>query len=87
MATVELVFVTVAEEIIHHRMNLEAGTRVADAIKESGIWTTHPETKNLPFGIYSKPASLDTVLKDGDRIEFYRALVSSPKQKRRERAR
>jgi putative ubiquitin-RnfH superfamily antitoxin RatB of RatAB toxin-antitoxin module len=37
-------------------------------------------------GIFSKFASLDTVLREKDRVEIYRPLVADPKEVRKERA-
>jgi putative ubiquitin-RnfH superfamily antitoxin RatB of RatAB toxin-antitoxin module len=37
-------------------------------------------------GIFGAPASPDAPLRDGDRVELYRPLISDPKQARRERA-
>ena len=36
--------------------------------------------------IFSKFASLDTVLREKDRVEIYRPLVADPKEVRKERA-
>ena len=38
------------------------------------------------FGIYSKLARLDTVLRDQDRVEIYRPLIADPKEVRKQRA-
>jgi putative ubiquitin-RnfH superfamily antitoxin RatB of RatAB toxin-antitoxin module len=85
MEKVELVYVDQNQRIIHQCIELKPRTTLEDLLRESGIWTTHPETKAYAVGIYSKPASLDTVLKSGDRIEIYRPLASDPKEKRRRR--
>jgi putative ubiquitin-RnfH superfamily antitoxin RatB of RatAB toxin-antitoxin module len=37
-------------------------------------------------GIYGKLKTLDTVLRDGDRVEIYRPLIADPKVTRRRRA-
>jgi putative ubiquitin-RnfH superfamily antitoxin RatB of RatAB toxin-antitoxin module len=39
-----------------------------------------------PVGIYGKKKTLDTVLRERDRIEIYRPLVADPKDSRRKRA-
>jgi putative ubiquitin-RnfH superfamily antitoxin RatB of RatAB toxin-antitoxin module len=39
-----------------------------------------------PVGIYGKKKTLDTVLRERDRIEIYRPLVADPKDSRRRRA-
>ena len=38
------------------------------------------------FGIYSKLARLDAVLRDLDRVEIYRPLIADPKEVRKQRA-
>ncbi|MDB5959149.1 MAG: RnfH family protein [Massilia sp.] len=37
-------------------------------------------------GIFGKKKPLDTVLRDGDRVELYRPLLADPKESRRRRA-
>lgn len=37
-------------------------------------------------GIFSKPTTLDTPLREGDRVEIYRKLIADPKQARKRRA-
>ncbi|MBW8896792.1 MAG: RnfH family protein [Massilia sp.] len=39
-----------------------------------------------PVGIYGKKKTLDSALRDRDRIEIYRPLVADPKDSRRKRA-
>ena len=86
MAKVELIYVTSDKVTIHLAMNLNSGATVSDALIASRIHDTHPETKNLPVGIYAKQVALDQILKDGDRIEIYRTLLLDPKEKRRLKA-
>ena len=38
------------------------------------------------MGIFSRPAKLTDVLRNGDRIEIYRPLLADPKEIRRKRA-
>ena len=87
MVPVELVYVALGKDPIYRHVSLLAGATVADALQQSELWNDYPETNGLSLGIFSKTVSLDTVLKSGDRIEIYRPLVSSPKDKRRQRAR
>lgn len=87
MLQIELVYVTKDKNTVHLSVNVQAGTTVLEVIKQSGIEKTHPEILGLPVGIFSKQVSLDTVVKQGDRIEFYRPLIQDPKEKRRIKAR
>ena len=38
------------------------------------------------LAVFSRPVSLESVLRDGDRLEVLRPLIADPKQARRERA-
>ncbi|MGH8335651.1 MAG: RnfH family protein [Gammaproteobacteria bacterium] len=38
------------------------------------------------MGIFGRLASPDTLLREGDRVEIYRALLKDPKDARRDRA-
>ena len=60
----------------------------SEAIQRSGILTRFPELKleDVVLGIFSKQCSLETVLKEGDRVEIYRSLTIDPKTARRLRA-
>ncbi|MBA2648916.1 MAG: RnfH family protein [Legionella sp.] len=86
MDRVELVYVDANKQVVHLHIEITHGTCVGDVLNSSGIWMTHPETKALTAGIFGIRCGLDTLLKPGDRVELYRALVSDPKEKRRERA-
>ena len=69
-------------------LDVKLGASVSEAINLSGVLEEFPEI-NLdinPVGIYSKKVTLDSVVKNGDRIEIYRALRVSPKEARRLRA-
>ncbi|WP_298625204.1 RnfH family protein [uncultured Legionella sp.] len=87
MVKIELVYITNENIVFHLPLELPAGATVHDALNASDVFNIHPETKELPVGIYAKMTSLNTVLKDGDRVELYRPLVRDPKEKRRQMAR
>lgn len=61
---------------------------VMDAIRQSGVLARFPDLdqQDISIGIFSKPVSADTGLRDGDRIEIYRPLMVDPKEARRLRA-
>lgn len=64
------------------------GATAEEAIRESGILKRFREidlAKNN-VGVFGKRVNLDTVLKDGDRVEIYRPLIADPKESRRTRA-
>jgi len=61
------------------------GTTIQQAIELSGMITHFPEIdlgKNK-VGIFSKMCSLDTILREKDRVEIYRMLIADPKEIRK----
>lgn len=64
------------------------GCRVKEAIEQSGILRHFPEIDlaSASVGIFSRKATLDDALRDGDRVEIYRPLLADPKEVRREMA-
>jgi putative ubiquitin-RnfH superfamily antitoxin RatB of RatAB toxin-antitoxin module len=69
-------------------LTLPAGSTLQQALEASGLLAKYPEidlAKNK-FGIYSKIAKLDTILRDRDRVEIYRPLIADPKEVRKQRA-
>jgi putative ubiquitin-RnfH superfamily antitoxin RatB of RatAB toxin-antitoxin module len=69
-------------------LEVEEGTTVGQAIALSGIRAEHPEidTTGARIGIFGRLVPLDTVLREHDRVEIYRALRADPKEARRRRA-
>ena len=69
------------------RLTLPPGATIADAIARSNLETEFSiDAAKLFAGIWSKPASRDTVLSEGDRVELHRPLEVDPKEARRRRA-
>ena len=69
-------------------IEVDRGATLKDAIEASGILESFKQidlTKDR-VGIFSKFASLDTILQEKDRVEIYRSLVADPKEVRKERA-
>lgn len=68
--------------------SVAAGTTIQQAIQSSGIIQQIPEIDLGAWrvGIYGKLKTLDTVLREHDRIEIYRPLLADPKDSRRKRA-
>lgn len=65
-------------------LQLPAGATVRDALLASCLeldWATHA------LGIWGRPATLEDPVRDGDRVEVYRALRVDPKEARRLRYR
>ncbi len=70
-------------------LTVPVGATLEQAIRASGVLADAPEIDlpNWRTGIYGKLKPLDTVLRDGDRVEIYRPLLADPKESRRLRAR
>jgi putative ubiquitin-RnfH superfamily antitoxin RatB of RatAB toxin-antitoxin module len=69
-------------------IEIKNGSTLKEAIEASGILETFEQidlTKDR-VGIFAKFASLDTILRDKDRVEIYRPLVADPKKARKDRA-
>jgi putative ubiquitin-RnfH superfamily antitoxin RatB of RatAB toxin-antitoxin module len=62
-------------------MQVEPGTTIGQAIEQSGVLEAFPDINltTAPVGIYAKKKTLDTVLRERDRVEIYRPLVADPK--------
>lgn len=69
-------------------LSLPAGSTLQQAVEASGLPARYPEidVAKGKFGIYSKLARLDTLLRDRDRVEIYRPLIADPKEVRKQRA-
>jgi len=70
-------------------LTLPAGTTARTAVKLSGFASTFPEidVDRALIGIFGRRVASDMPLKNGDRVEIYRALTADPKEARRRRAR
>jgi putative ubiquitin-RnfH superfamily antitoxin RatB of RatAB toxin-antitoxin module len=75
------------QEVIEVELCVDA--TVQDAIVAAGLAERFPglDAAKLKVGVWSRVARRSTVLRDGDRVELYRALVADPKEARRARAR
>jgi putative ubiquitin-RnfH superfamily antitoxin RatB of RatAB toxin-antitoxin module len=80
-------YATARDEFVRP-MRVAPGTTIGEAIEKSGVLEAYPEINlsTQPVGIYAKKKTLDTVLRERDRIEIYRPLVADPKDSRRKRA-
>ena len=70
-------------------LDLPGGTDVGGALHASGLRQRLPESAwpALQIGIWGQACTPATLLRDGDRIELYRALLVDPKEARRLRYR
>lgn len=70
------------------KLDLPAGTKIADAIAQSGLGEMFAgfDIDTAQVGIFGQKASREQVLQAGDRVEIYRPLLADPKETRRQRA-
>lgn len=67
-------------------VELPEGSTVADAVAAARVVERYPELAGAAVGIWARRCASEAVLRDGDRVELYRALIADPKQQRRARA-
>lgn len=69
-------------------LSLPEGSTLRQAVEQSDLLSQVPEIEleSAHLGIYGKLKTLDTILRDHDRIEIYRPLIADPKEARRRRA-
>lgn len=84
---VQLVYSPAAREVIEMALPLQPGCTAVQALKLSGLPVQYPQLREgtPSLGIWGRRCEADTVLRDGDRLEVYRALTVDPKVARRER--
>ncbi len=84
---VEVAYATADRQQIN-KLLVKKGTTAKEAVIKSDIIKIFPEIDldNLELGIFSKKTSLDTELKEKDRVEIYRPLLADPKESRKKRA-
>jgi hypothetical protein len=67
-------------------LSLPAGATLSDALQASGLLERHGLVMTgVRAGIWCKVQEPDTLLREGDRVEIYRALQVDPKEARRQR--
>lgn len=64
-------------------LELPPGSRVADALAAAGF---SDETQTVAYAIYGVRVDEQTLLNDGDRVEWLRPLQADPMDARRRRA-
>lgn len=87
MIRVEIVYAQ-PQRSIAKSLTMPPGALIADALKLAALEEDFQglDLANATVGIFGQVASRDRPLKDGDRIEIYRALLEEPKLARRTRA-
>jgi uncharacterized protein len=84
---IELVYALPHRQIIR-RLSVSPQTTVEQAVELSGMRSLFPEIDCSinKLGIFGKLVRPGTVLRDLDRVEIYRPLITDPKESRRQRA-
>jgi len=84
---VEVVYAPPAKPM-RRRLKLPVGSTVGEAIRGCGLLAICIEIdpSRIRVGIFGRVVQFDRPLRDGDRVEIYRALIADPKEVRRRRA-
>ncbi len=84
---VEVVYALPERQVVI-ALEVEEATTALQGIEQSGILRQFPQAdpRRDGVGVFGKRVTLDTPLRDGDRVEIYRPLIADPKAARRERA-
>jgi putative ubiquitin-RnfH superfamily antitoxin RatB of RatAB toxin-antitoxin module len=70
-------------------LELAPGATLGEAVAASGLRerVRGLRVDDQHVGVFSRPCTLATTLRDGDRVEVYRPLRIDPREARRERVR
>jgi len=84
---VEVAYATPERQLLL-QVSVPEGCTLSEAIERSGILDKWPEIEVDPgmVGIFGRKMPPDKILREGDRVEIYRALIADPKEARRRRA-
>lgn len=69
------------------RLEVPDESTIEQTIRVSGLLTRYPEIDlaKQKVGIFGKLAKLDTIVKEGDRVEIYRQITVDPAMVKRRR--
>jgi putative ubiquitin-RnfH superfamily antitoxin RatB of RatAB toxin-antitoxin module len=69
-------------------LRVRKGASVAEVITASGIASLFPDLPldDMAAGIWGRTVSRDSKVREGDRVEIYRPLLTDPREARRRRA-
>jgi len=86
---IEVVYAAAPHDVRQVVLRVPEGSTLADALRASrlldGLSTAQADA--LEAAIWGRAAPLDTLLRDGDRVELTRGLLVDPKEARRQRYR
>ncbi|WP_347987540.1 RnfH family protein [Methylomonas sp. AM2-LC] len=77
-----------ADRQIWLKLDVPETSTISEVIVLSGLLNQYPEIdlETQKVGIFGKIAKLDTLVKDGDRVEIYRKITADPAQVQRRRS-
>ena len=82
--SVAVVFCPAPGQVDQVNLQLAPGTTLAQALQASGLLQRQGlQLQQVQAGIWGRVQSLDTVLREQDRVELYRPLQVDPKEARR----
>jgi putative ubiquitin-RnfH superfamily antitoxin RatB of RatAB toxin-antitoxin module len=85
---IEVVATVAPRQVSSVRLALPAGSTVSDALVAAGLLAAgSPLPEGATCGVWSRRCDRGRALRDGDRVELYRALTVDPKEARRLRYR
>lgn len=82
--TVEVAFAAADWQSLES-LRVEPGSTALDVLQSSKLFSRIADVE-LNLGIWGRPVSNDTHVKDGDRVEVYRPLKIDPREMRRQLA-
>lgn len=82
---VSVLYASAARTVHEITLVLPAGSTARDAVEASGWLAQFPEMAGQALGVWGRLVTPQMLLRDGDRLEIYRALRVDPKVARRER--
>jgi uncharacterized protein len=84
MVHVEVVFSAAPRQVQVMALALAPGSTVGDAIRASGLIERNGlAVESVMCGVWGRRCEPSRALREGDRVELYRALTVDPKQARR----
>jgi hypothetical protein len=87
--TIEVIYAAAPHDVRQVSLRLRDGSTLADALRASRLLDglSPAQADALQPGIWGRVATLETSLREGDRVELTRALLVHPKEARRQRYR
>ena len=82
---IELAYASAPRTVHTLALDVPETCTLDQALVASGWLRDFPELAALPVGIWNLKVARDALLREGDRVEFYRELRVDPKVARRER--